>query len=252
MPTSINFRLLKSLESENSGNGKGYSLDSYLVNENTTDQKHFFICQILIVDERMGLEPSSKLMSMKRCTKFNQADDDDQITKNYNDIFQNKSVKVTPSFKFSAEQQISVLSDIESSMTVPTMLSKLFELNPVPSMQLSVKQNNTNNDRTKHTEIRIAKGNHNDGNGMMETKTTLVQLPDAELSRSESTKSNSTLLNILIPTRSTNDEDDSKFNETTFMTNTRISDGNDSYTSTFVSNLYSTADMNNTMLYNIP
>merc|ERR1712141_714601 len=148
----------------------------------------------------------------------------DQITENHNNIIQNKSVNVTPSFKFSAEQQVSVFSDIESSMTAPTM-SKLFELNQAPSMPLSVKQNDTNNDRTKHTQIRIEKGNHNDGNGMMETMTTLVQLPDAELSRSESTKSNSSLLNILIPTRSTNDEDDSKFNETTFMTNTRLSDG---------------------------
>ena len=118
----------------------------------------------------MGLEPSFKLGSMKICTKFNQADDDDQITKNHNDIIQNKSVKVTPSFKFSAEQQISVFSDIESSMTVPTMLSKLFELNQAPSMQLSVKQNNTNNDRTKHTQIRIEKGNHNSAYCLIQIK----------------------------------------------------------------------------------
>ena len=114
----------------------------------------------------MGLEPSFKLGSMKICTKFNQADDDDQITENYNNIIQNKSVKVTPSFKFSAAQQISVFSDIESS----TMLSKLFELNQAPSMQLSVKQNNTNNDRTKHTQIRIEKGNHNSAYCLIQIK----------------------------------------------------------------------------------
>ena len=189
----------------------------------------------------MGLEPSSKFVSMNKCTKIDPAEtsnqnhgDDDQNTENYNKINQNTTLKV---LSYSTEQQLHVSPGIQSSMTVPTMLSKLFVVNKVSSIQISEKQNNIDNNRTNLPEIKIS---------------TLVQSTDAVLSQRESTKSKNNTLDIWAPTRSMNDENDSKINESTTMANTNISDGNNSYMNTFVSKLHSIADINNEMLYNIP
>ena len=203
----------------------------------------------------MGLEPSFKFVSMNKCTKINPAEtsdqnhgDDDQNTEYYNTINQNTTLKVS---SYSTEQQHHVVPDIQSSMTVPTMLSKMFVVNKVPSTQISDKQNIDNN-RTNLPEIKISEGNTNDSNVTMETHATLVQLTDAVLSQSKSTKSKNNTPDVLIPTRSMNDEDNSKINASTTMANTNISDNKDSYIKTFVSKLYSIADMNNEELFNIP
>ena len=97
----------------------------------------------------MGLEPSSKFVSMNKCTKINPAEtsnqnhgDDDQNTENYNKINQNTTLKV---LSYSTEQQLHVSPGIQSSMTVPTMLSKLFVVNKVSSIQISEKQKNIDN-----------------------------------------------------------------------------------------------------------
>ena len=204
----------------------------------------------------MGLEPSSKFVSMNKCTKINPAetldqnnDYHDQNTENYNKMNQNTTLKMS---SYSTEQQTNVSLDIQSSMTVPTMLSKLFVVNKVPSIQISNKQNNMDNNRNNIPEMKISEGNTDDSNVTMETHATLVQLKDAVLSQSKSTKSKNNTTNVLIPTRSMNDEDNSTINSSTTMANTNISDNNDSYIKTFVSKLYSIADMNNEELFNIP
>ena len=204
----------------------------------------------------MGLEPSSKFVSMNKCTKISPAetldqnnDYHDQNTENYNKMNQNTTLKMS---SYSTEQQTNVSLDIQSSMTVPTMLSKLFVVNKVPSIQISNKQNNMDNNRNNIPEMKISEGNTDDSNVTMETHATLVQLKDAVLSQSKSTKSKNNTTNVLIPTRSMNDEDNSTINSSTTMANTNISDNNDSYIKTFVSKLYSIADMNNEELFNIP
>ena len=203
----------------------------------------------------MGLEPSFKFVSMNKCMKINPAEtsdqnhgDDGQNTENYNKINQNKTLKVS---SYSTEQQHHVSPDIQSSMTVPTMLSKMFVVNKVPSIQISDTQNIDNN-RTNIPGIKISEGNTNDSIVTMETHATSVQLTDAVLSQSKSTKSKNNTPDDLIPTRSMNDEDNSKVYTSTTMANTNISDGNDSYIDKFVSKLYSIAETNTIMLYNIP
>ena len=203
----------------------------------------------------MGLEPSFKFVSMNKCTKINPAEtsdqnhgDEEQNTENYNKINQNTTLKVS---SYSTEQQHHVSPDIQSSMTVPTMLSKMFVVNKVPPIQIIDKQNIDNN-RTNLPEMKISEANTNDSIVTMETHATLVQLTDAVLSQSKSTKSTNNTTNVLIPTRSMNDEDNSKINASTTMANTNISDNNDSYINTFVSKLYSIAETNIKMIYNIP
>ena len=201
----------------------------------------------------MGLEPSSKLVSMNKCTEINPAealdqnhDDGDQNTENYNKIIQNTTLKIS---SYSTEQHLSASPDIQSSMTVPTLLSKLFVVNKVPSIQISDNKNSMNDNRTNIPEMKISEGKNN---VTMETHATLVQSRDAVLSQRESTKSKNNTLDIWAPTRSMNDENDSKINASTTMANTNISDGNNSYINTFVSKLYSIADINDKILYNIP
>ena len=193
---------------------------------------------------------------MNKCTKINPAetldqntDDDDQNTENYNKMNQNTTLKM---FSYSTDQQTNVSLDIQSSMTVPTMLSKLFVVNKVPSIQISNKQNNMDNNRNNIPEMKISEGNTDDSNVTMETHATIVQLTDALLSQSKSTKFKNNTLDVLIPPRSMNDEDNSKAYTSTTMANTNISDGNDSYINIFVSKLYSIAETNDKMLYNIP
>ena len=204
----------------------------------------------------MGLDSSSKLVSMNKCTKINPAetldknnDDHDQNTETYNKINHNTTLKIS---SYSTEQQTNVSPDIQSSMTVPTMLSKLFVANKVPSIQISDIQNGTDDIKTNIPEMKISDGDNNDSNVMMATHETLVQLTDDVLSQRESTKSKNNTLDVLIPTKITNDEDNTKINATTTMANTKISHNNDSYINTFVSKLYSIADINNEMIYNIP
>ena len=85
------------------------------------------------------------------------------------------------------------------------MLSKLFVVNKVPSIQISDKKNSTNDNRTNIPESKISEAKNN---VTMETHATLVQLTDAVLSQRESTKSKNNTLDIWAPTKSMNDEND--------------------------------------------